>query len=256
MTTDIRIAPSVGRKLGWYVYLYIDPFDGKVFYVGKGRGTRVLSHLDDPSDNRKCAIIRRIRRAGGEPRIEILAHGLPSEETALRVEAAAIDLLSLPSLANEVRGWRSLQFGRVSLSDLITLYERRRVEIREPAVFIRIRRLYHPRMRPAELYEATRGVWRVGPKRSKALYALAVFEGIVREVYEIAGWFPANSTFTTRDASDFGNNRWEFVGRLASETLRRRYVNGYVGHLFPQGAQNPMGAAPLRRRILSFISRV
>ena len=35
------------------------------------------------------------------------------------------------------------------------------------------------------LYEATRGVWKVGERREYAHLALAVFEGVVREVYAI-----------------------------------------------------------------------
>mgnify|MGYP003582053019 FL=1 len=30
------------EKLGYYVYTLTDPFDGFVFYVGKGQGNRVL----------------------------------------------------------------------------------------------------------------------------------------------------------------------------------------------------------------------
>jgi hypothetical protein len=47
-------------------------------------------------------------------------------------------------------------------------------------------------MTPVELYDATRGVWRVNPSRHKAKYAFAVYEGIVKEVYEIKAWFPAD----------------------------------------------------------------
>ena len=32
-----RIAPAVARKLGFYVYLYVNPLDEQVFYVGKGK---------------------------------------------------------------------------------------------------------------------------------------------------------------------------------------------------------------------------
>jgi hypothetical protein len=35
-------------------------------------------------------------------------------------------------------------------------------------------------------------------------------------------------------------DRWEFVGTIAPERLRKRYVNRYVGHLYSQGAQNPI----------------
>lgn len=37
-----RLPPGVTEKLGYYVYLYIDPRDGHPFYAGKGKGHRVL----------------------------------------------------------------------------------------------------------------------------------------------------------------------------------------------------------------------
>ena len=41
-----RIPPAVARKLGNYVYLYSNPLDDSIFYVGKGRGNRALAHLN------------------------------------------------------------------------------------------------------------------------------------------------------------------------------------------------------------------
>lgn len=40
--------------------------------------------------------------------------------------------------------------------------------IQEKAILIRISQLYHKSMSPQELYEATRGVWKVGPRRNEA----------------------------------------------------------------------------------------
>jgi hypothetical protein len=39
------------------------------------------------------------------------------------------------------------------------------VNVTEPALLIRIARRYNDRMTPEALYEATRGVWRIGRKR-------------------------------------------------------------------------------------------
>jgi hypothetical protein len=37
------IPPDVARKLGYYIYAYVNPLDGHIFYVGKGKGRRVLA---------------------------------------------------------------------------------------------------------------------------------------------------------------------------------------------------------------------
>lgn len=114
--------------------------------------------------------------------------GLPDNETALRVESAAIELLGLESLTNRVLGWRSVQLGRLSLEELCSYYAPVPVSITEPALLIRINRLYRHGMTAQELYEATRGVWVLGPRRMKARLAFAVFDRIVREVYRIDSW--------------------------------------------------------------------
>jgi hypothetical protein len=216
--------------------------DRSIFYVGKGKGRRALAHLEDPERKSINRTIRAIRAAGGEPQIEILAHALPSAEVALQVEAAVIDALGIAGLANEVRGWRGAKFGRAPLSELVAQYTRKRALIREPAILIRVNQLYHYGMSAAELYDATRSAWVVGDRREVAQLAIAVFEGVVREVYRITQWLPAGSTFNSRWSGKAfrRDGRWEFVGVLASEKVRLRYVNKYVGHLFTQGAQNPI----------------
>jgi hypothetical protein len=225
------------------VYLYVNPLDDSVFYVGKGKGARALAHLDDEEKRDVAETIREIRTAGAEPLIEVLAHGLPSAEAALQVEAAAIDLLGLQSLANAVRGWRGTKFGRMPLDELTAHYTRRKANIREPAILIRINKLYRYGMSDAELYDATRSAWKVGRRRrEQAKFAFAVFESVVREVYSITHWLPGGSTFNARwkGRATQREDRWEFVGTIAEPTIRDRYINRYVGHLFTQGAQNPI----------------
>lgn len=242
-----RIPRDVVRRLGYYVYAYVNPLDGKIFYVGKGRGQRILSHLADRADNRKVATLKQILAAGKQPRLEILAHGLGSKERALQVEAAVIDALGLLSLTNQVRGWRSSRYGRTPLEELIAHYRRRPVRIQEPSILIRITELYRPQMTASELYDATRASWKVGEKRQRAKYAFAVFEGIVREVYEIKEWLEAGSTFNSRDPHGVRSpNRWEFVGRVAPERVRRRYINRDVSGYFKQGARYPISYVKIR----------
>ena len=241
--SKLRIPREVARKIGYYVYLYVDPRNNRPFYVGKGRGPRAVAHLGATGESKKARTIRAIRRAGLKPRIDILAHGLRDEETAFRLEAAVIDALRLERLTNVVRGSRSLEFGRLPLRDLIAHYRAKPVAIRHPVVLIRINKLYYPGMSERALYEATRGVWRLNRDHaSRVKFAFAVFEGVVREVFTIRSWVPAGSTpYKTRPLSDVKvPGRSEFVGEVASNVIRRRYVDHSIRRHFRQGLQSPV----------------
>lgn len=96
-TPDTGWFPAdVERKLKTYVYRLIDPRNGETFYVGKGQGNRVFSHiraeqnLDGDELDNKVRRIREIRLAGFEVAHVIHRHGM-DERTALEVEAALID---------------------------------------------------------------------------------------------------------------------------------------------------------------------
>jgi len=238
----LRIPSEVAQHLGYYVYLYVDPRDGRPFYVGKGQRERILSHLSEKGESRKIRTIAELRAAGLEPRLEVLAHGLADEETALRIEAAVIDLLGLDDLTNLARGWQSVQMGRLPLSDLITYYAAQPVDVTDPVLLIRINRLYRHGMTPAELYEATRGTWVLGPRREGVSYALAVFHGVVREAYQIDRWHPAGTTpYATRNREELGTERrWEFTGHVADGDVRSRYVGHSVASYFRRGQQSPV----------------
>lgn len=238
----LHIPREVAEHLGYYVYLYSDPRNGKPFYVGKGQGQRVLAHLYEEGESKKIQILKELAQEGLKPQIDVLAHALNDEETALRIEAAVIDLLGLDGLTNAMRGWRSVQLGRVSLPELVTYYAATPRDIDDPVLLIRINRLYRHHMSPKELYEVTRGVWKLGKRRENAKYAFAVFEGVVREVYEIDTWHPAGSTpYETRTKEDIDYpDRWEFVGVIASKEIREKYFGHSVTSYLSKGSQNPI----------------
>src|SRR5271169_3362416 len=109
-----KFPPEISEQLGSYVYLYSDPRDGKPFYVGKGVGDRVFSHLEEENDSKKVEKLKELRSEGHEPKIEMLRFGLNGDQATL-LEAAIIDLLGLNNLTNKVRGEHSHSFGRVTV---------------------------------------------------------------------------------------------------------------------------------------------
>lgn len=235
-----HFSPGVADKLEFYVYLYLDPRNGEVFYVGKGTGNRCFHHLRDQSESRKVTRIAEIYEVGQTPKIEILAHGL-EDEAALRLEAAIIDLLR-PQLLNEVGGWRSLEYGRRDVEELDARYAPQNAEISERALLIRINQNYRHDMNAQELYEITRGVWKMNLKRHAPQLAFAVFDGLVREVYTIQGFGTSGTKrYLTRDAEKVeDDSRQEFWGEVAPDELRQKYLLKSVRHLFPGDARNPI----------------
>jgi hypothetical protein len=111
--------------------------------------------------------------------------------------------------------------------------------IDEPLVAIIINRQYPRVNNDDDLYQATRSMWRVNIRRAnKARYALAVYQGEIKEVYEIDHWKPA--TEATReywrkreklqheDFRDTHDGRSEFTGRVAPEIVRANYLGKHI----------------------------
>jgi uncharacterized protein len=233
----MKITFEIARILKFYVYVYIDPRDGEPFYVGRGKGNRLFTHLSEQSEAAKVARINKIRASNAEPQIDILRYGL-SESEAKLVEAAAIDLLGKKRLTNQMAGHHESSFGRITSQRAISMLTAKKVDVKHKAILITINKLYRSDMSPEELYETTRGIWRVNEKNmNKVEYALALYQGVVLEVYRIEHWYPAGTlTYHTRDTSHFKNSgRWEFSGTIAKD-VRAKYVDYFVG----KAGQNPI----------------
>lgn len=232
------------EALKYYVYVYSDPRNNAPFYIGKGTGNRAFAHLTDASDSAKVARIMEIRAVNLEPEIEVLAFGL-DEVTAYKVEAAAIDLIGFENLTNRVIGHGAKRFGRMGIDEVHGKLSSKPIEVFEDdCVLIRIRDSYTDggKQTAMGLYDATRGSWRMSLDNArKAHFALAIFGGVVREVYQIAGWFPAEATmYSDPDRIYDPTDRYEFVGRVAADAVRNRYRWKSVAHLFKPGAANPI----------------
>ena len=249
MSKNKTFSKSVLEKLDFYVYLYSHPISGEVFYVGKGKSNRVFSHLDDNSECEKVRYIQDLSKQGLEPKIEILVHGL-DEDAALRVESSVIDLLGIKTLTNIQSGYKSKTFGRMSIEQLNSIYDENQVTIVEPSILIRINQAFRYSMTAMELYDYTRGQWRLNPENAqKAKYAFSIYQGIVQEVYEVLGWYEAGSTFSVRQGNENINRsnedgldgRYEFIGNLAPQKIRNKYKHKPVHEkYFRPGNSNPI----------------
>ena len=53
---------DISDKLRTYVYRLIDPRNGEIFYVGKGQGNRVFSHIRDQQDLEGDELTNKVKR--------------------------------------------------------------------------------------------------------------------------------------------------------------------------------------------------
>ena len=232
-----RLSQSTIEKLCYYVYALIDPRTKKVFYIGKGKGSRIYAHVEaseaiDTKEADKIATIRAIRAVGKEVGHTVVRHGL-SESEAFAVEAALIDYAKSVqnlNLTNLVDGHYSGEVGLRTIEDIEIQYEAPKAVFEEPMILIRVNKLYEPGMKPKELYDATRMQWRVGPRAFKLKYACAVYLGIIREVYEIKEWSPMEVIN--------GFQRHGFTGKVAAPAIRDKYRHTSVKHVFKKGSQS------------------
>ena len=156
---------------------------------------------------------------------------------ASSVEAASINLLGKTSLTNIASDYHKNSFGSFALQEVTAMLNAKPTIVHHKAILLNISQLYRNNMTPLELYEATRGIWRVGPRRNRAEYAMAVYQGVVREAYCIQKWHPSGTlAYQTRDSSNFqSRGRWEFSGEVATN-IRDEYVGFSVG----KGGHNPI----------------
>lgn len=232
---------DVASKLKTYVYRLIDPRNGETFYVGKGQGNRVFSHIraeqnleGDDLDN-KVKRIREIRLAGFEVAHVIHRHGM-DERTAFEVEAALID--AYPGLTNIAGGAGSNDYGAMHAQEIVSRYSA------EPARFDRVRALLISVNRSAteasSLYEATRYAWKLNKsKAEQAEFVLATRQGEIVGAFIVRRWLEA--TAENFPGHDPVPGRFGFEGEEAPDDIKKLYVRKRVPDEYRKyGAANPI----------------
>lgn len=229
-----KLSQSTVEALKHYVYLLIDPRNGKPFYVGKGCGNRINHHLLDAlkthkNEKEKIKRIHDIQAAGLEVGLAILRHGLLTGEEAFEVESAMIDFIGKESLTNIVLGHHADDRGLLDLEGIKIKYEAEEAVFDEPAILININNQYRHGMSIEEFYEATRKHWVVDRHRANRIRIVcSVYRGIIREVFIAHQWLPSPD-----------DRRSYFEGELAPESIRNKYRNKSVTKYWKQGSQWP-----------------
>lgn len=240
--SDESFPPEVAARLQTYVYRLIDPRNGETFYVGKGQGNRVFSHIraehnleGDEVDN-KLRRIREIRLAGFEVAHVIHRHGLDGK-TALEVEAALID--AYPGLTNIAGGTGAADFGAMHAKEIIQRYSAEPAEFRHRALLISVNRSAAGR----SLYDATRYAWKISKaKAKKADVILATMQGLIVGAFIADEWLDATpENFPGRAGDEGAPGRLGFVGREAPDDIKQLYIGKRVPDEYrKRGAANPV----------------
>ena len=115
------------------------------------------------------------------------------------------------------------------------------IKIDDPVVVINIHEQFPYVQNARDLYECTRGSWRMSPERAgRARYFFAVYQGVIKEVYEVHECIP-----TTLETKEYWRRRIlsqgkghippaveegraEFHGQVASDDVRAKYVGRHV----------------------------
>lgn len=240
---ELNLSISVMEKLGYYVYLLVNPFTNKVFYVGKGVNDRIIQHVKGSLSEKnngnimsnKISEIKDINSKGKQVIHYILRHGL-DETTAFHLEAGLIDYFNKfedLKITNIMGGHHSFEKGIMKLEDIKAKYDAKPIIPRDNLILININNMFEKVKEDSNsLYEATRKHWKINLFRVKKIkYACAVYKGIIREVYIINKWLNSNES---------NKGRKYFVGRIADDEIRNQYLFTDVSKYWSKGSQNPI----------------
>ena len=157
--------------------------------------------------------------------IDILAYKL-DEKTSFTIESVCIDLLNIKNLTNMVRGHGD-NTKRLPINELASIFEEEEIDVlpEHKGLAFLLEKTYQHSFGDIELFEHTRGMW-YRPSREGVKFAFATFRGIVKEVYEINCWVPANTQqyFTRVLDPEKVSESSRVCRQKAQQDVRNRYV--------------------------------
>ncbi len=239
-------------ELKYYVYMLVDPTTQNPFYVGKGKGNRVFSHIEEVKQGKsgtdKLEAIQAILKENKEVAHVIVRHGL-NERTAFQIEATLIDVFKfIPNFSAFVKGnvqggVNSIEKGLMSVDEVKRKYNATLLNsIPSNFVIININGSYKKASGEDRVYKATKQTWRMANPLNGALtYVLSEYKGLIVEVFHVHRWYAINRTYNP------GSNKagktyvgYGFDGVVADAALRDLYINKSIAHKKKRGASNPI----------------
>lgn len=245
------------EKNRYYVYGLYEEGKKLPFYIGKGEGTRLISHIDEAltevvqEENIQFSKkIKIIRKNEGKIIPVIIKFGL-TEDEAFMAELALINLINFSkedeALTNIVSGHASKRekdtiskdglIQARTLENFIDNYALSEFDfstIKEKCVFIKINNSFQADDTIEDIYHNVRGVWNISESRKKDLeYALALYRGVCVGVYKIQGWKKAYEhsseyPFPTRKEGDKIETSEETIVKYSNiEDLKKDYPELY-----------------------------
>lgn len=195
------------ESIDYYVYVLVDPLDKKIFYIGKGKGNRVFSHVENVkkkmcsnhsfqnNQKDKESKIAEIlsRNKNNEVITYIVRYGLTNEH-ALLIESVLIDvfkhkldvsLSDIDSIANEANGYETSK-GCVSTEDLENYFSGKNVaDLNDGSKYLAIN-ISLLSKDPEEIYNRVRFSWKLNKETAdQADYILATHAGLILGVYKL-----------------------------------------------------------------------
>lgn len=244
-----KFSKELHPKIGYYVYLLIDPRDNSIFYVGKGQGDRIFAHAkgalketEQSSLSTKIELIKEIQAEGKEVEYRIVRWNLENEDKAFEIESILIDLLTneglkkTGGLKNKIDGKHSSTYGILTPKEIEAILTRGELDtsnLKDKLIAITL----NQSLEGPSLYERVRGNWNMSPKHAEqADYVLAVYDGVIIGVFKPEKWEEVEDPET----KDKKRHRVKFTGYEVEDP---KILDLYLHKMLPRkskGNANPI----------------
>lgn len=244
-----KFSKELHPKIGYYVYLLIDPRNNSIFYVGKGKGNRLFEHAkgvlkesEFSTLSPKIELIKEIIEEGHKVDYRIVRWNLDNQDKAFEIESILIDLLTNEDLnkngglKNKIDGRHSSYYGIQTPKEIESILTRGDLDIsnlKDKLIAITLNKS----LEGPSLYDRVRGNWNMSQKHaSQADYVLAVYDGIIIGIFKPDTWEEVDDPET----QDKKRHRLRFTGKAVED---KKILDNYLYKKLPRkskGNANPI----------------